>query len=562
MDGTTLLIHVAGGVALLLWGVRMVRTGVTRAFGASLRHGVARCAGSRLTAFLAGLGVTAVLQSSTATALIIASFAARGLIPVVPSLALMLGADVGTSLVVQVLSLHLDWMAPLLIAAGVGTFLATSGGQPRHVGRVLIGFGLVLLSLRLIVAASAPLRDSESLLALFAAMQGAPLLALVVGAGVTWLAHSSVAIVLLVMSLAANGVLPLPVALALVLGANLGGGLIPVGATAAAGNAARRAPIGNAAMRLIGIALALPLLPYLPEWLALLGGAPGRQVVNFHTLFNLALALVMLPLIGLIGRLVLRLLPDEARTDDPAVPRYLDADALDTPVEALASAARETLRMGDLVEQMLRDTIQAFRSDDERLVRQIESMDDSVDKLHEAIKLYLISLSRTELDETESARSVEILTFTTNLEHIGDIIDKNLMELAQKKIRNRLRFSPEGWLEIEAFHGQVMQNLKLAFNVFISRDAGLARQLLGEKATIRLTEMAAAERHLTRLRAGTPASIETSSLHMDILRDLKRVNSHLTSVVYPILETRGELAPSRLLETPAPLAATPARREL
>jgi phosphate:Na+ symporter len=550
MEGTTLLVHVAGGVALLLWGVRMVRTGVSRAFGATLRHGVARCAGDRLKAFLAGLGVTAVLQSSTATALIVASFAGRGLIPVVPSLAVMLGADVGTSLVVQVLSLQVDWVAPLLVACGVATFLTSTGGRPRHVARVLIGFGLILLSLRLIVGASEPLRHSESLIALFEALAGAPLLALVVGGGVTWLAHSSVAVVLLVMSLAANGVLPLPVALALVLGANLGGALIPLGATAGAGNAGRRAPVGNAAMRLAGIALALPLLPYFPAWLALLEAAPGRQVVNFHTAFNLALALLMLPLVGLIGRLVLRFLPEEKRTDDPAVPRYLDADALDAPVEALACAARETLRMGDLVEQMLRETIDAFRSDDERLVRRIEGADNHVDKLHEAIKLYLISLSRTELDESESARSVEILTFTTNLEHIGDIIDKNLMELAQKKIRNRLQFSPEGWREIEAFHARVMQNLKLAFNVFMTRDPGLARQLLAEKAAIRTAEMEAAERHLTRLRAGTPASVETSSLHMDILRDLKRVNSHLTSVVYPILETRGELAPSRLLETP------------
>jgi phosphate:Na+ symporter len=548
LSGTEILVQLLGGVGLLLWGVRMVRTAVTRAFGADLRRFLGHGLANRATAFLAGLGATMVLQSSTATALIVASFAGQGLVSITPALAVMLGADVGTSIVAQLLTLRLTWLSPVLIATGVGLFLSSGGGRMRHLGRALIGPGLMLLALSQIIGASGSLRDAAGLVTVATAIGHEPILALLLGTMLAWLAHSSLAIVLLVGSFALNRIVAVDLAAALVLGATIGSGIAAATATMALGNAARRPAVGNLLVRVVGALAALALLPLAIPPLAALSADPAQQLIVFYMLFNLALALVMLPLIGPVARLVRRLMPDPATEDDPAAPRYLDRGALDTPTEALACAARETLRMGDEVERMLRQSIDVLRRDDERLARQVEEADDRVDKLHEAIKLYLTAVSRSELDEQESRRYVEILTFATNLEHMGDIIDKNLMDLAQKKIKNKLQFSKEGLADITEFHAQVLENLRLAFNLFMSSDVGLARQLMGKKEAMRRAELRSRDRHHERLSEGRLETMQTTSLHTDVIRDLKRINSHLTSLAYPILEAAGELASSRLID--------------
>ncbi len=550
--------NIAGGVALLLWGIRMVRTGVTRAFGAALRRTLATSTRSRLRAFGLGLGVTVILQSSTATALIISSFAGRGLILASAALAVMLGADLGTTLVAQVLSFNLSLLSPILILIGVAAFMSTDSGRPRHLGRVAIGLGLMLLALKLVVASSAPLRESDLLGALVAPLASEPILAVAIAALLTWLAHSSLAVVLLIMSLATGGLIPVPLALALVVGANMGGALPAMFMTMAGGPLARRVPLGNLIMRVAGGIAVLPFLGLIAPLLAELDGGAARQVVNFHTGLNLALAVVFLPLVSFVDALCLKLLPAKVDKEDPAMPRYLDQGALDTPTVALAGAARETLRMGDLVERMLADTIEVFRHNDEKLAHEIEDKDDEVDRLHESIKLYLTKVSNEGLDDKESRQYVEVLTFTTNLEHIGDIIDKNLMELATKKIRRQLSFSAAGWKEIVSIHEKVVQNMQLAFNVFLTRDVKLARQLLRGKVTLRDAEWSAAESHFDRLRARRPETVETSGLHLDLIRDLKRINSHLTSVAYPILEEVGELRTSRLRQVTTEIPEGPA----
>ena len=531
---------------MLIWGTRMVRTGVTRSFGAGLRRTLASGTRNRFSAFLVGLFVTGLLQSSTATALMTVSFATRNLIAVTAALAVMLGADVGTTLVAQVLSFDLGWLSPALILVGVISFLTRDSGRPRHLGRVAIGLGLMLLALKLIVGASVPLREAPALGLILAPLASEPVLALLIAALVTWLAHSSLAIVLLIMSLTVGGVVALPLALVLVLGANVGGAVAPIFVTLGAPAAARRVPLGNLIMRAVGCLIVLPFLDLLMPYLALLEAAPARQVVNFHTGFNVALAVLFLPLIDLVAMLVGRILPTERESADVSRPRYLDESALDTPPVAIASAARETLRMGDMVEQMLNRSIEVFRRNDVKLVHEIEEMDDDVDRLHEAIKLYLTRVSREELDDVEGRRYVEVLTFTTNLEHIGDIIDKNLMELAHKKIRGMLVFSDAGLEEICEFHRQVVENMRLAFSVFMAGDVRMARQLLTTKVLLRDAEQRSAEQHLARIGAGRPESIGTISLHQDIIRDLKRINNHLTSVAYPILEAAGELRETRL----------------
>lgn len=543
-----LLVNVVGGVALLIWGVRMVRTGLNRSLGSALRRMISKSTGNRFTAFLAGLGVTGILQSSTATVLIVASFAGRGLFPTAMGLALILGADVGSTVIVQLLSFKVGWLSPVLIATGVAMFLSSSASFRRGLARATIGLGMILLSLSLISQASVPLRETEGLTVVLRSLTDEIILAVLVSAAITWFAHSSVAIVLLVMSFAAVQAVSMQLALAMVLGANLGGAITALVATSGASVAARRVPLGNLLMRGIGVVAMIPLLPWVQPYLAPFSPDAARLVANFHTAFNLGLSVIFLPLIGVISALTERMLPDRPLTEDPARPRYLDNDALDNPTIALACAARETLHMGDEVRVMLEQTKQVFASNDTALMKEVEARDDVVDHLHEAIKLYLTGLSRNELDDDESRRSIEVLSFTTNLEHIGDVIDKNLMELANKKIKNQSSFSSEGLVELEEFHDRVLVNFDLALNIFMAGDRVLARKLLREKTEMRDLERSFTERHFARVGEGRAESIDSSSLHLDILRDLKRINSHLTSVAYPILERAGELTESRLIE--------------
>jgi phosphate:Na+ symporter len=544
---STILLDLMGGVALLLWGLHMVHSGIVRAFGSDLRRTLGTALKNRFAAFLAGAGITALLQSSTATGLMTAAFAAGGAVSLVPALAIMLGANVGTALIVQALSFNVSAVSPVFLLVGVLAFRRGKRTRTRDLGRVAIGLGLMLLALHILIDSLAPAEEAPQVRTLIAIFTSQPVLCILLAAILTWAAHSSVAVVTLVMSLAYSHFVTAQAALALVLGANLGSAINPIVEGSKPDNPANlRLPVGNFFNRIIGVLITLPFLPDIAGTLERLQPNPSRMTADFHLVFNVVLALLFIGPLDLVARLLVRVFPEQKRVADPSAPLYLDETALDTPSVALACAARETLHMGDLVETMLRDTITALMTDDRKLVAQISRMDNAVDRLDESVKLYITKITRESLDEPDARRAMEIISFAINLEHVGDIIDKNLMELAAKKIRHRYQFSREGSAELIAFHQRVIDNLKLAFGAFVSGDLRVARRLIEEKAQLRTLELAAAESHLARLRAGRPESIETSSLHLDILRDLKRIHSHICSVAYPILEAAGELEPSRL----------------
>jgi len=553
------LLDLMGGVALLLWGLHMVHSGVLRAFGPDLRLLLAKGLHNRFSAFAAGVGLTALLQSSTATALITSSFAAGGLIALVPALAIMLGANVGTTLIVQVLSFNVTAVAPVLFVLGLVAFRAGPRSRIKDLGRVSIGLGLMLLALHILLDTLAPAENAPGVRVVMAAITADPVLCVVIAAAITWAVHSSVASVLLIMSLAYAHFITPAAALALVVGANIGSAINPLIEGARRDNpTSYRLPLGNFVNRLLGALLVLPLLR--PIAAELLAWQPdlAKATAEFHILFNVATAALFIGLLDGQARLLSRLLPDRVPETDPARPRYLDESALETPSLALADAARETLRMGDLVETMLRNVMTAMMTNDRALVDQVSRMDNAVDGLDEAIKLYVTKLTRGSLDEREGKRAMEIVSFAINLEHIGDIIDKNLSELATKKLKRRFAFSPEGAEELSAFHKRIMDSLRAAFGVFMSGDVHHARRLLAEKAALRNAELAATERHLERLREGRPETLETTSLHLDVLRDLRRIHSHICSVAYPVLDATGELAAHRRDELsrlpPAPTA--------
>jgi phosphate:Na+ symporter len=541
--GSLVVLDLMGGVALLLWGLHMVLTGVLRAFGPDLRRFLGKALGNRFSAFGAGLVLTAILQSSTATGLMTTSLAADGTVGLATGLAIMLGANVGTTLIVQVLSFDIYAFAPVLFVIGLVTFRVGNQSLTRAIGRIFIGLGLILLALHILVDTLAPAEQAPAARVILAAITQDPMLCILIAAALTWAAHSSAAVVLLVMSLAYSHFVTPEAALALVLGANLGSAINPLIEGGVRGDpASRRLPLGNLLNRLVGILIALPLLPFLARELPALQPDAAKMTAEFHMAFNAVLAIVFIVPLDAIAALLVRVLPERKQPTDPSLPRYLDEAALETPRLALANAARETLRMGDFVEVMLRQVMTAIMTNDRKLVADVQRMDNVVDRLDEAIKLYLTKLTRGSLDEREGHRAMEIVSFAINLEHVGDIIDKNLCELAVKKIKRRCEFSAEGAAELTAFHKRVCDSLQAAFGVFMTSDVEAARRLLREKSDLRKAELEAADRHLERLREGRQESLETTSLHLDILSDLKRIHSHICSVAYPVLEAHGEPA--------------------
>ncbi len=542
MSGTEILLTIIGGVALLVYGVKQVRYGITRSFGVSLRQIIERSTHTKMGGFFSGIIVTALVQSSTATSLILTSFASKGMISVAAALAVVLGADVGTTLIAQIFTFDMGWLAPFLITSGVIGYSSKKSGMVHHLSLAVIGLGLMLLSLGLIVNAAYPLGQSELLKKLMIALGNEPALAFLLSIVLTWAAHSSLAIVLLVMSLAGAGAISLPVALVFVLGANVGGAIAPLLLNLRVGGNGRIVAFGSFFMRLIGALLVLPFVYYCAQWMMVFGDDQARQVVNFHTGFNLLRGIILLPFTGFIATHLTKLIPLVVTTnDDRGKAQYLDKEALETPAIALSAAARETLRMADIVQDMLSQSIIVLQNEDLTKIQKLQDDDDDVDRLYEQIKFFMAKLSGESLDAEQSRRYMQILMLATNLEHIGDIIDKNLCGLAKKRIRNTMAFSPEGLKELINTHQRVLDNFKLGVDMFVTDDTGLARQLLKNKEIGQQETQASSDSHFQRIRAGLSKSLQSSSLHLDILRDYQRINSHIAAGAYSILKERGDL---------------------
>jgi phosphate:Na+ symporter len=541
------LLNLFASVALLVWGTHIVRTGILRVYGTSLRRVLSKSVASRGSAFFAGLGVTSLVQSSSATALITSSFVSQNLIALAPALAIMLGADVGTALMAQVFSLDLSWLSPMAIFFGVVFFLSRKNTRAGQLGRVSIGLGLIILALQLIQEATQPIVTSAGSKVLFGSLSGDPMLDMLIGAVFTVFSWSSLAVVLLTATLAAAHVISVPVALCLVLGANLGSGLIGLVATLGTPGAGRRVAVGNLFFKVSGCVVFSLALPLALQGLAQLDPDPRRQVLHFHVIFNVALAAGFLFLTDSIARLVEKWLPEAAVPGAQAAePRHLDAGALETPALALANAARETLRIGDTIEQMLNGLMEVLRTNDDKRVEELIRLDDDVDRLYTAVKLYLTQISREALDEKDGRRWAEIISLTINLEHVGDVIERILQDIKDKKIAHRLSFSDAGMQELCDLHAKLVANLRLGLSVFLTGDVKTAQMLLAEKEKFRDLERSYAALHLDRLSDQSVQSIETSSLHLDIISDMRRINSFFCSTAYPILEQAGQLRKSRL----------------
>jgi len=531
------LLDLLSAVALLIWGTHIVRTGILRVYGSQLRRVLSQNMSKRPLAFIAGILVTALVQSSNATAMLVTSFVGQGLMALTPALAIMLGADVGTALMARVLTFDLSWLSPLLIFLGVIFFLSRKQTRAGQLGRVGIGLGLIILALQLIVTAAAPITHAAGVKVLFASLTGDIMLDALVGAMFALISYSSLAAVLLTATLAGAEIISLPVAIGLVIGANIGSGLLAFLSTSMQNVAGRQVALGSLLYKLLGLLLIIPVLDPLVRWMDTLDFSPQSLVISFHLTYNTLRCLLMLPSVGPMARLCAWLLPERPETNGVAKPRHLDLTALSTPSLALANAVRETLRLGDLVESMLDAMQGVLRGTQTAVTIEMRRLNDDAEALYNAIKLYLAQMPREDLGEQDSRRWAEIIELAINLKLASDVIERMLRKVQQQKTSQRRSFSEVGLEELTGLHSQLLSNLRLGLSVFVSADPESARQLLREKRRFRAQERRLAHAHVSRLQRKVVQSIETSSLHLELIADMKRLNSLFCSSAYAVLET-------------------------
>ena len=531
------LLDLLSAVALLIWGTHIVRTGILRVYGSQLRRVLSQNMSRRPLAFVAGILVTALVQSSNATAMLVTSFVGQGLMALTPALAIMLGADVGTALMARVLTLDLSWLSPLLIFLGVIFFLSRKQTRAGQLGRVGIGLGLIILALQLIVTAASPITQAAGVKVLFASLTGDIMLDALVGAMFALISYSSLAAVLLTATLAGAEIISLPVAIGLVIGANIGSGLLAFLSTSMQNVAGRQVALGSLLYKLIGLLLIIPVLDPLVKWMDTLNFSAQSLVISFHVTYNTLRCLLMLPSVSPMARVCAWLLPERPDTNGVAKPRHLDATALTTPSLALANAVRETLRLGDLVESMLDAMHGVLRGTQTAVTLEMRRLNDDAEALYNAIKLYLAQMPREDLGEQDSRRWAEIIELAINLKLASDLIERMLRKVQQQKTSQRRSFSDVGLEELTGLHSQLLLNLRLGLSVFVSADPESARQLLREKRRFRAQERRLAHAHVSRLQRKVVQSIETSSLHLEMIGDMKRLNSLFCSSAYAVLET-------------------------
>ncbi|WP_248748001.1 Na/Pi cotransporter family protein [Pseudomonas sp. MWU12-2037] len=542
------LLNLLSAVTLLIWGTHIVRTGILRVYGSHLRHVIGRNMSRRPLAFVAGILVTAMVQSSNATAMLVTSFVGQGLMTLTPALAVMLGADVGTALMARVLTFDLSWLSPLLIFIGVIFFLSRKQTRAGQLGRVGIGLGLIILALQLIVEAAAPITHAQGVKVMFASLTGDILLDALVGALFAMVSYSSLAAVLLTATLAGADVISLPVAIGLVIGANIGSGVLAFLGTSMQNAAGRQVALGSLLYKLIGLLLIIPALTPLAHWLDGLEYSPQEIVIGFHLLYNTARCVLLLPSVGPMARVCAWLLPERPEVNGKAKPRHLDPAALDTPSLALSNAVRETLRIGDLIDSMLDAMLNVLNGKQTAVAIEIRRLCDDVEVLCSAVKLYLAQMPREDLGEQDSRRWAEIIELAVNLKLAADLIEQMLRKVQRQKTSQRRSFSEDGLEELAGLHRQLIDNLRLGLTVFLGADPQTARQLLREKRRFRAQERRLAHAHVSRLQRGVVQSLETSSLHLELIADMKRLNSLFCGSAYAVLETAetGALASEEL----------------
>ena len=541
-----IILNLAAAAALLIWAVRFVRTSFERAFSSQMRQWLKLTTGKRLTAAMTGVGISIMLQSSTAVALLLASFMPASAMSVSMGLAIILGADLGSAIVVQILSSRISLLTPLLLLSGVFFFMRTNRRVLRQIGRILIGLSLIFVSLGMISEASAPLANNAATKNVFIYLSDDLLTGFVLAAFLAWMMHSSIAAVLLFATLAANGVLPLNAAFAMTLGANLGGSFIAVFLTLKSDVNIRKVVLANLLLRGGGALVALGLIHEFDIINHIFGATSQLKVLNFHLVFNAAVLLAGVILLTPASGFAAILLPEKQDADELSIRSVLDLSVQNEPARAFACVRRELVDMGNRIENMLRDAMDLFENYDENIAERLRAEQRNIAKIAFDLRVYLSGIRSDDPSEDTGTRAFDFAGIATNLESGADAIGRKIVTLAKRMHHDRTDFSEDGRHELMDFYDKVLRNIQQGILVLMSEDVQTARELVAQKEMIRELNQKLERKHLTRLRQGLTETIETSAIHIDLLRSLKVLNTGFAMIAYPLLREHGALLKSRL----------------
>jgi phosphate:Na+ symporter len=535
-----------GGLGILVYGMMRASEALQKAAGDRLKHMLSVLTSNRVLGLLVGAGVTVVVQSSTATTVMLVGFANAGLMSFAQTLGIMLGADIGTTVTAQLIAFKLTEYALLMVAAGFGVIFIFKKGAPKHAGQLLVGIGFVFLGMKLMTDSMAPLRSYGPFLDAMVRMKN-PLLGLLISAAFTAAIHSSAATIGVIMALAMQGLVTLDAAIPLMFGANIGTCVTAIMACVGTRREAKRVALAHLVFKVTGVVIFMILLvPFTRLVLAVSpGGAGGdmaeiakfapRQIANAHTLFNVIIAFAFLPFVGLFAAVIEKILPGES-AQKKFGPEYLNAQYARFPALALEQAYREMLRMADITRNMVARSIDVFSKGDRAALDALQLEDDKVDILRSAITKYLTSLSQGELSEAQARRQVSLLRTVAKIEDMGDVVAREISHLGRKMADSDLRFSPDGLKQVLDYHACVLETVDAMISALKTTDIGVARQLIDLKVKLVQEEKDLHMAHIVRLVRGCQESFDTSSIHLDLLTNLRRINSHVVDVCYAMVE--------------------------
>jgi len=533
LDLTVLL----GGLAIFLHGLGLAREGLQIVAGDKLRSILFALSSNRFVGLVSGAVVTTIVQSSTAVTVMLVGFAASSLMTLPQAMAVVLGADIGTTVTVQLIAFRLSAYALAIVALGFALRFFAKKRRVRYAGEAIMGFGLLFFGMKLMGDATLPLRSSALFMAVLDHLAASPFAGLAAGAVATVLMQGSAPTIGLLIAMAGCGSMSTAAAMPLVLGANIGTTLTPIVAAAGQPAAGKRVAFAHALFKLMAVVAFIPFLGRFTDLAISTTPDVARQIANAHSLFNVFTAFFFLPFVGLGARLVSRFYePDAGR--ERFGPRYLDPRAIESPALAFGNAQREFLRMSDIVADMVKDCVRCFEEGDLDLAAEIEARDDKVDILNREIRFYLARLGQEAMTREQADRQMELISLSNDIENVGDLVNRNILILARKKVAHGLAFSKEGWAEIRDFHGKVCENFDLALVAFSTADEEIARKVLRHREKLVDIEAELKEKHIGRLNQGLRESLETSSMHLDLLAYLRRVNGYVGNMAGAVMRRR------------------------
>ena len=543
------LLNLSAAAILLIWAVRMVQTGVQRAHGPLIRRLLKSTKSHPLLMTIFGVLLAIIFQSSTAVAVLTAGFVSSGFITSSVGVATVLGADLGSALVIQILSFNLTWLAPVCLIIGGTLFFKGKKRSFKQTGRILVGVALILISLKLLAESTAPLRQNEVVPIIIDYLTSDPITTFLFGAIFTWLIHSSIASLLLIIAFVSQGIVPTDVAVSMVLGANAGGAFIAVILARNLNPKGQVVPLSNFCLRSVSAILVLAIIQTVGMPTILPNLSATQQIISFHIGFNMLLVVIGFPLIKPISALLLEILHDGGANNEHSPSSrqtgLKEAD-IKLPARALAGTTRELLYLAEAVQTMFTPAMDLYENFDKVEIKELKRLEDEILLVHTKIKKYLARVSQQNLSEDQLKRNGDLIMFADNMASATEVIVNRLLKLAKERNEKALVFSDEGWRELLTLHDRVLVNMQLAMNVLVSSDLETARQLVMEKNELSSMTQKSLSKHLERLRHRKTKSLQTSNMHNETLRALRQVNSSFSSIAYSILEDAGQLRKTRL----------------